>query len=365
MSKPFYITTAIHYVNDVPTSATSTRTSSADVIARYRRMHGDDVHFLTGTDEHGQKIERTRREAGHPPDRARRPRRRRAPRELDARLGISNDDFIRTTQPRHRDGVYEIIRRMRERNPDDIYHGEHSGWYCQSEETFVPESQVADGKCPERASRRDGRPSDNYFFRLSKYEKPLLDFYRGEPRLREAARRASTRSSRSSRQGLRDLSVSRTAIKWGIPFPGDQEHVIYVWLDALTNYISALGFGSDDHALREVLARRRAPDRQGHRPLPRRLLAGLPDVGGASAPEVDRRARLVAARQRRRSPSRSATSCGPTTSSSASAPTRSATTCCARWSSGRTRTTPTRRSSRATTPSSRTASATRSPARSR
>ncbi|MFA6955622.1 MAG: methionine--tRNA ligase [Thermoanaerobaculia bacterium] len=243
MSKPFYITTAIHYVNDVPHIGHIYENVTADVIARYRRMHGDDVYFLTGTDEHGQKIERTAAKKGLRPI------------ELadqvvashhsnNARLGISNDDFIRTTQPRHRDGVYEIIRRIRERNPDDIYHGEHSGWYCQSEEMFVPESQVTDGKCP------DGHPVEmtterNYFFRLSKYEKPLVDFYRANPDFVKPRGRFNEVIS-FVEAGLRDLSVSRTAIKWGIPFPGDEEHIIYVWLDALTNYISALGFGSSD-----------------------------------------------------------------------------------------------------------------------
>ncbi|MBI2212341.1 MAG: methionine--tRNA ligase [Acidobacteria bacterium] len=243
MSKPFYITTAIHYVNDVPHIGHIYENVTADVIARYRRMQGDDVFFLTGTDEHGQKIERTAAKKGLQPI------------ELadqvvashhanNARLGISNDDFIRTTQARHRDGVYEIIRRIRERNPDDIYHGEHSGWYCQSEEMFVPESQVADGKCP------DGHPVEktterNYFFRLSRYTKPLLDFYRAHPDFVKPRGRFNEVIA-FVESGLRDLSVSRTAIKWGIPFPGDEEHIIYVWLDALTNYISALGFGSSD-----------------------------------------------------------------------------------------------------------------------
>ena len=246
MSKTFYITTAIHYVNDIPHIGHIYENVTADVIARYRRMHGDDVRFLTGTDEHGQKIERTAAKKGMRPI------------ELadqvvashhvnNKRLEISNDDFIRTTQPRHRAGVYEIIRRMRERNPDDIYHGEHSGWYCQSEEMFVPESQVVDGKCP------DGHPVEmtterNYFFRLSKYEKPLLDFYRANPEFVRPRGRFNEVIS-FVEAGLRDLSVSRTAIKWGIPFPGDEEHIIYVWLDALTNYISALGFGSGDQSL--------------------------------------------------------------------------------------------------------------------
>jgi methionyl-tRNA synthetase len=164
--------------------------------------------------------------------------------DLWKRLHISNDDFIRTTEPRHRDGVYELIRRIRERNPDDIYLGEHSGWYCQSEETFIPENQVKDGT-DQDGHKVEWTTERNYFFRLSRYAQPLLEHYRANPGFVWPPTRLNEVVS-FVEQGLKDLSISRSSIKWGIPFPGDPEHVIYVWMDALTNYISALGFGSGD-----------------------------------------------------------------------------------------------------------------------
>jgi methionyl-tRNA synthetase len=208
-------------------------------------MMGDDVYFLTGTDEHGQKVERTAASEGVRPielaDRI-----VAAHHKSNARLSISNDDFIRTTEERHKAGVYEVIRRIRENNPDDIYMGEHTGWYCSNEEAFFPESSVKDGKC-ENGHPVERTTERNYFFRLSKYEKPLLDFYRANPEFVRPRTRFNEVVA-FVEQGLKDLSVSRSAIKWGIPFPGDEEHIIYVWLDALTNYISALGFGSTDTA---------------------------------------------------------------------------------------------------------------------
>jgi methionyl-tRNA synthetase len=243
VTKTFYITTAIHYVNDFPHIGHMYENVVADVIARHRRRMGDDVWFLTGTDEHGQKIERSAAKEGITPielaDRVVAHHR-----DLWAKLNISYDDFIRTTEPRHRVGVYELIRRIQERSPEDIYLGEHSGWYCNSEETFIPDSQVADGRDP------DGHPVEktterNYFFKLSRYGPLLLDFYRRNPDFVRPATRFNEVIS-FVQSGLKDLSVSRTAISWGIPFPGNPDHVVYVWMDALTNYISALGFGSGD-----------------------------------------------------------------------------------------------------------------------
>ncbi|MGA7616917.1 MAG: methionine--tRNA ligase [Thermoanaerobaculia bacterium] len=243
MSKPFYITTAIHYVNDLPHIGHIYENIVADVIARFHRMKGDDVFFLTGTDEHGQKIERSAAKQGISPielaDRV-----VAAHRAHWTRLEITNDDFIRTTEDRHRIGVYELIRRIQEQSPGDIYLGEHAGWYCQSEETFIPESQVANGKCEE------GHPVEwtsekNYFFKLSAYRDRLMKYYREHPDFVQPQTRFNEVTSFVD-AGLRDLSISRTSITWGIPFPGAPNHVIYVWMDALTNYISALGFGSDD-----------------------------------------------------------------------------------------------------------------------
>jgi len=245
MSK-FYITTAIHYVNDDPHIGHMYENIVADVIARHRRRMGDDVRFLTGTDEHGQKIERAATKDGVLPielaDRV-----VNTHLELDKRLNVRYDDFIRTTESRHRIGVLELIKRIQERNPDDIYLGEHSGWYCQSEETYIPENQVKDG-VDQDGHKVEMTTERNYFFKLSRYTEPLLRHYRENPGfIWPDTRMNEVRTF--VEQGLRDLSISRSSIKWGIPFPGNPDHVIYVWMDALTNYMSALGFGSADDKL--------------------------------------------------------------------------------------------------------------------
>jgi len=243
MGDKFYITTAIHYVNDRPHIGHIYENIVADVIARHRRRLGDDVWFLTGTDEHGQKIERSAAKEGISPielaDRV-------VPyyHDLWKKLDISHNDFIRTTEQRHRLGVLELIRRIQERIPDDIYLGEHSGWYCQSEETFIPENQVKDKK-DDSGHPVEWTTEKNYFFKLSRYTEPLLEHYRKNPSFVYPPQRMNEVMS-FVEQGLKDLSISRTSIKWGIPFPGNPDHVIYVWMDALTNYISALGFGSGD-----------------------------------------------------------------------------------------------------------------------
>jgi methionyl-tRNA synthetase len=237
----FYITTAIDYVNDDPHIGHMYEKVVADVIARHRRRMGDDVWFLTGTDEHGQKIERAAAKEGILPielvDRV-----VANYHELLRKLTISNDDFVRTTQQRHRLGVFELIRRIQERTPDDIYLGEHAGWYCQTEETFVPENQVHDGRDQE-GHAVEWTMEQNYFFKLSRYTEPLLQLYRRNPGFVRPRTRLNEVVA-FVEQGLKDLSISRTSIDWGIPFPGNPDHVIYVWMDALTNYISALGFGS-------------------------------------------------------------------------------------------------------------------------
>ncbi|HUR80396.1 MAG TPA: methionine--tRNA ligase [Thermoanaerobaculia bacterium] len=242
----YYLTTAIHYVNDDPHIGHMYENIVADVIARHRRRMGDDVRFHTGTDEHGQKIERAAAREGIPPmelaDRV-----VRTHHDVDKRLDISYDDFIRTTEPRHRLGVLELIRRIQERNPDDIYLGEHSGWYCQSEETFIPENQVKNGVDSD-GHKVEWTTERNYFFRLSHYAPKLLQHYRDNPGfIWPDTRMNEVRTF--VEQGLRDLSISRSTVKWGIPFPGNPDHVIYVWMDALTNYVSTLGFGSADDEL--------------------------------------------------------------------------------------------------------------------
>jgi methionyl-tRNA synthetase len=243
MNDSYYISTAIHYVNDVPHLGHMYEDVVADVVARFQRLQGKEVFFLTGTDEHGIKMERAAAAAGIQPielaDRI-----AGVHKQLWRDLGIDYDDFIRTTQPRHRTAVYALLERIRERNPGDIYLGEHRAWYCANEETFVPNSQVREGRC-ENGHGVEMASEQNYFFRLSNYEQRLCDFYEQHPDFVRPRTRFNEVYS-FVRAGLRDLSISRTAVKWGIPFPGDPAHVIYVWFDALTNYISALGFGGDD-----------------------------------------------------------------------------------------------------------------------
>jgi methionyl-tRNA synthetase len=243
MPQKFYITTAIHYVNDDPHIGHMYEDVVADVLARHRRRMGDDVWFLTGSDEHGQKIERAAAKEGILPielaDRV-----VKTHKALWKKLNISYDDFIRTTEARHRIGVLELIRRIQQRIPDDIYLGEHAGWYCQSEETFIPENQVKD-KRDESGHPVEWTTEKNYFFKLSRYTEPLLEHYRKHPTFVMPQTRMNEIVS-FVEQGLKDLSISRTSITWGIPWSGNPDHVVYVWLDALINYISALGFGTDN-----------------------------------------------------------------------------------------------------------------------
>ena len=245
MTERFYITTPIYYVNDMPHIGHIYTTVLADVFARYKRLCGAEVRFLTGTDEHGQKIEKAARDQGIEPIQL-------ADRVvaryhgLWKTMAISNDDFIRTTEARHQRAVAEIIGRIRAAG--DIYEGEYEGWYLAADEAFIPESQVKDGHDLESGRPVERLSEPSYFFRLSAYQDRLLEWYRANPDcIRPKSRHNEVVSFVES--GLRDLSISRTSLKWGVPFPGDPAHVVYVWLDALTNYISALGFGSDDETL--------------------------------------------------------------------------------------------------------------------
>jgi methionyl-tRNA synthetase len=246
-----YFTTPIYYVNDRPHIGHLYTTVVTDTLARYFRLAGEDVRLLTGTDEHGQNIEKVAKKEGVAPivvaD-------RHAPtfRNLWKEFGIANDDFIRTTEPRHRVGVEEIIRLIDAAG--DLYTASHEGWYCAPCEAFYPEKDLVDGKCPVHGTTLELQKEENVFFRLSRYGDRLLELYRakgadGQPFVYPESRLNEVRSFVES--GLKDLSVSRTSIKWGIPFPGRPGHVVYVWLDALVNYITALGFGSKDASLYE------------------------------------------------------------------------------------------------------------------
>ncbi len=243
--RTLYITTPIYYVNDVPHIGHAYTTVVADVIARYRRLQGDDVRFVTGADEHGVNIQRAAERQGLAPI-ALADRVVARYHVLWKQLGISHDDFIRTTEPRHRVGVERLYRRIRDAG--DIYLGTYTGWYCSACEAFYPESQLAEGRCPTHDRPTEWIEESSYFFRLSKYQQPLLDLYRSRPEFVLPDRRRNEVVSFVS-SGLRDLSISRATVTWGIPLPDDPGHVVYVWLDALTNYISALGYGSEDESL--------------------------------------------------------------------------------------------------------------------
>jgi methionyl-tRNA synthetase len=243
--KTFYATTPIYYVNDLPHIGHIYSTVVGDVLTRYHRLIGEKTRYLTGTDEHGQNIERAAAAQGVAPiELANRVVARYH--ELWRTFDIAHDDFIRTTEPRHRRGVKEIIRRIEASG--DLYLDRHEGWYCASCEAFYTEKELVDGKCPVHEKPAAWQSEENVFFRLSKYASPLLEIYRARPEfVRPENRRAEVMSFVEA--GLKDISVSRTNVKWGVPFPGRPGHVVYVWLDALSNYVTALGFGSEDDAL--------------------------------------------------------------------------------------------------------------------
>jgi methionyl-tRNA synthetase len=242
--KPFYITTPIYYINARPHIGHAYTTMLADAIARSRRLLGEDVFFMTGTDEHGQKVERAAQKAGMQTEVFAEETAAHF-RQMTSDLDISNDDFIRTTEPRHHRAAQEIWRRVAANG--DIYKGDYEGWYCTVDEVFVPETQLADGRCPTCGSKVERLKEESYYFRLSKYQQPLLDFYAANPDfLQPAFRLNEVRTFVEA--GLQDLSISRTSFAWGVPVPDDPKHVMYVWFDALTNYLTVLGFGSGDES---------------------------------------------------------------------------------------------------------------------
>jgi methionyl-tRNA synthetase len=239
----FYITTPIYYINAEPHLGHAYTTMVADAIARSRRLMGQDVFFLTGTDEHGQKVERAAKKSGIE-TRAFADRIAAKYRELFGQLNISNDDFIRTTEPRHIRAAQAIWRRVRERG--FLYKASYEGWYCTVDELFVPETQLAEGRrCPTCGNGVEWLSEESYFFKLSAFQQPLLDLYSSHPEFITPEIRRNEMTAFVS-AGLRDLSVSRTSFTWGIPVPDDPGHVMYVWFDALTNYLTAVGFPDDE-----------------------------------------------------------------------------------------------------------------------
>jgi methionyl-tRNA synthetase len=218
----------------------------ADAIARSRRLMGEDVFFLTGTDEHGQKVERAAQKSGID-TKTFADRTADKYRTLFRALNISNDDFIRTTEPRHIRAAQDIWRRVRDRGY--LYKSDYEGWYCTVDELFVPEAQLLDGqRCPTCGNPVERLSEQSYFFQLSKFQEPLLELYRSHPEFITPEIRRNEMIAFVS-AGLRDLSVSRTSFKWGIPVPDDPAHVMYVWFDALTNYLTAVGFPDDEARL--------------------------------------------------------------------------------------------------------------------
>ncbi len=241
--KTFYITTPIYYPSDKLHIGHTYSTVAADTMARYKRSRGFDVFFLTGTDEHGQKIEDIAKAAGVTPkeyvDKI-----VAGIKELWKLMNISYDKFIRTTDGYHEKAVQKIFQKMYDKG--DIYKGYYEGLYCKPCESFWTETQAVDGKCPDC-----GRPvykarEEAYFFKLSNYADKLVDYYNSHPGFIEPESRQNEMINNFIKPGLQDLCVSRSSFKWGIPVPVDENHVIYVWLDALTNYITALGYGSED-----------------------------------------------------------------------------------------------------------------------
>ncbi|HEX2029789.1 MAG TPA: methionine--tRNA ligase [Actinomycetota bacterium] len=243
MKDTFYVTTPIYYPNDVPHIGHAYTTVATDFVARYHRLRGEKVFFLTGTDEHGKKVPQAAREQGMEPQGfvdQMEPRWR----EVWERLEISNDDYIRTTEPRHEAAVRKLLSAVYENGRDDIYLGRYEGLYCVSCEAYYSEDELVEGNCPIHGRPVEAMAEDNYFFRLSAYQDRLLQHYEEHP---EAVQPDSRRNEVLSliKGGLRDFSISRTSFAWGIALPWDPEHVCYVWFDALTNYITAAGYADD------------------------------------------------------------------------------------------------------------------------
>ncbi len=242
----YYITTPIYYPSGKFHIGTAYTTVASDAMARYKRLRGYDVRFLTGMDEHGQKIQEVAEKENLPPQKyvdgiAK------IAKDVWSKMDISYDDFIRTTEERHTKNVEKIFKHFLDNG--DIYKGEYEGWRCTPCESYFAESQLVDGNCPDCGRPVQRVKEESYFFNMKKYADRLLQFYEDNPTFIEPESRKNEMINNFIKPGLEDLSVSRMSFDWGIKVPGDPEHVIYVWVDALTNYITALGYGSDDESL--------------------------------------------------------------------------------------------------------------------
>lgn len=246
MKGKYYITTPIYYPSDRLHIGNTYTTVLADALARFKRLTGYDVFFLTGTDEHGQKIQRIAEKKGVTPKEyvdnivA-------SIKELWKTMNISYDKFIRTTDDYHIKAVQDIFKKLYEKG--DIYKGYYEGWYCTPCESFFTETQLVDGKCPDCGREVEWTKEEAYFFRLSKYQDRLLKYIEEHPDFILPEKRKNEMINNFIKPGLEDLCVSRTSFTWGIPVSFDEKHVVYVWIDALSNYITALGYGSDDDSL--------------------------------------------------------------------------------------------------------------------
>lgn len=242
-NKTYYITTPIYYPSDKLHIGHSYTTVAADAMARFKRLTGCEVYFLTGTDEHGQKIERRAQEAGKSPQQF-------VDEIVDwikklwEILDISHDDFIRTTELRHKESVQKIFQTFYDQG--DIYKSKYEGWYCTPCEAFWAERQLEQGSCPDCKRPVELVAEESYFFKMSKYADQLMAYIENNPSFIQPVSRKNEMINNFLKPGLEDLCVSRTTFQWGIPVPFDPSHVIYVWLDALSNYITALGYLSDN-----------------------------------------------------------------------------------------------------------------------
>ncbi|GAB4072101.1 methionine--tRNA ligase [Barrientosiimonas marina] len=244
--KTFYITTPIYYPSGNLHIGHAYSTVAGDAMARYKRLRGYDVMYLTGTDEHGQKIQRKAHEQGKEPQQYV-DEMASGIQNLWEKLKITHDDFIRTTEDRHKEVVAKIFDQLVQQG--DIYLDEYEGWYCTSCESFFTERQLDDGHCPDCGDPVEKVKEESYFFKMSKYVDQLLEFYEQNPQFIQPEARKNEMLNNFIKPGLEDLAVSRTTFDWGIKVPGDPKHVIYVWIDALSNYITALGYGTEDDQL--------------------------------------------------------------------------------------------------------------------
>lgn len=244
--KKFYVTTPIYYPSGKFHIGTAYSTTLADCIKRYKQARGYDAYMLTGLDEHGQKVQNVAEKRGLTPKQHVDEMAEDAKR-LWKLMDIQYDDFIRTTDERHEEAVKKIVEKFLKNG--DIYEGQYEGWYCMPCETYFTESQLVDGKCPDCGREVKKMKEESYFFNMKKYQDWLIKFYEENPNFIQPESRKTEIFNNFIKPGLEDLCISRTTFDWGIKMPNNPKHVLYVWLDALTNYITALGYMSDDESL--------------------------------------------------------------------------------------------------------------------